>query len=40
MVIAGIDLIVVDDGWFGDRNNDKTSLGRYTAILLILLLYI
>ena len=22
-------MIVVDDGWFGDRNNDQTSLGDW-----------
>ena len=25
----GIDTLVVDDGWFGGRNNDKTSLGDW-----------
>lgn len=25
----GIDLIVVDDGWFGRRENDRTSLGDW-----------
>lgn len=25
----GIDTLVVDDGWFGDRENDKTSLGDW-----------
>ena len=27
----GIDLFVLDDGWFADRNNDKTSLGDWYA---------
>ena len=26
---AGIDLMVLDDGWFGKRNDDKTSLGDW-----------
>lgn len=26
---AGIELFVVDDGWFGKRNNDTTSLGDW-----------
>jgi len=26
---AGIDMLVVDDGWFGHRNNDKSSLGDW-----------
>ncbi|NLL77770.1 MAG: alpha-galactosidase [Clostridiales bacterium] len=25
----GIELFVLDDGWFGDRNNDKAGLGDY-----------
>lgn len=25
----GIELLVMDDGWFGKRNNDKTSLGDW-----------
>lgn len=25
----GIEMLVVDDGWFGHRNNDKTSLGDW-----------
>lgn len=25
----GIELFVLDDGWFGSRNNDKTSLGDF-----------
>jgi len=25
----GIDLVVLDDGWFGNRNDDKTSLGDW-----------
>ncbi|MFX3653827.1 alpha-galactosidase, partial [Streptococcus suis] len=24
---AGIELFVMDDGWFGKRNNDESSLG-------------
>jgi alpha-galactosidase len=28
---AGIDLIVLDDGWFEKRNDDKTSLGDWVA---------
>ncbi len=27
---VGIELFVLDDGWFGDRNSDKTSLGDWT----------
>ncbi|MCA1032694.1 alpha-galactosidase [Bacillus timonensis] len=26
---AGIELFVLDDGWFGERDNDKTSLGDW-----------
>ncbi len=26
---CGIELFVLDDGWFGNRNNDKTSLGDW-----------
>ncbi len=26
---AGIELFVLDDGWFGNRNDDKTSLGDW-----------
>ncbi len=26
---AGIELFVLDDGWFGERENDKTSLGDW-----------
>ncbi len=26
---VGIELFVMDDGWFGDRNDDKTSLGDW-----------
>lgn len=26
---AGIEMIVVDDGWFGNRNDDKSSLGDW-----------
>lgn len=25
----GVDLMVLDDGWFGERNDDKTSLGDW-----------
>lgn len=25
----GIDMVVLDDGWFGNRNDDKTSLGDW-----------
>jgi len=25
----GIELVVLDDGWFGERNNDRTSLGDW-----------
>ncbi|MCY1713295.1 alpha-galactosidase [Caproiciproducens galactitolivorans] len=28
---AGIELLVMDDGWFGSRNNDCTSLGDWTV---------
>jgi alpha-galactosidase len=27
----GIELFVLDDGWFGERNNDKTGLGDYNV---------
>lgn len=27
----GVELFVLDDGWFGDRNNDKAGLGDYTV---------
>ena len=27
----GIELFVLDDGWFGERNNDKAGLGDYTV---------
>ncbi len=27
----GIELLVLDDGWFGKRNNDTTSLGDWTV---------
>ena len=27
----GIDTLVIDDGWFGDRNDDKTSLGDWNV---------
>ena len=26
---AGVELMVLDDGWFGNRNNDQTSLGDW-----------
>lgn len=29
----GIELFVLDDGWFGDRNNDKAGLGDYNVNL-------
>ena len=28
---AGIELLVMDDGWFGKRNDDTTSLGDWTV---------
>jgi alpha-galactosidase len=28
---ANIDMIVLDDGWFAKRNNDRSSLGDWTA---------
>ncbi len=28
---AGIELVVMDDGWFGKRNDDTTSLGDWTV---------
>lgn len=28
---VGIDLLVLDDGWFGQRNDDKTSLGDWVV---------
>lgn len=28
---AGIELFVLDDGWFGKRNNDRCSLGDWTV---------
>lgn len=28
-VSIGVDMIVVDDGWFGERNSDTTSLGDW-----------
>ncbi|MBR6230440.1 MAG: alpha-galactosidase [Lachnospiraceae bacterium] len=28
---AGIELFVMDDGWFGERNSDQTSLGDWTV---------
>ena len=28
---AGVELFVVDDGWFGHRDDDSTSLGDWTA---------
>lgn len=29
----GVELFVLDDGWFGTRDNDSTSLGDWTAYL-------
>ncbi len=29
----GINLIVIDDGWFGKRNDDTTSLGDWVVDL-------
>lgn len=29
----GVDLLVIDDGWFGERNNDIGSLGDWTVNL-------
>ena len=28
---AGVELFVLDDGWFGNRNSDKAGLGDYTV---------
>lgn len=28
---AGVDMVVLDDGWFKGRNNDKTSLGDWVV---------
>lgn len=28
---AGIDMVVMDDGWFGNRNSDSTSLGDWSV---------
>ena len=28
---VGINLIVLDDGWFGQRNNETSSLGDWVA---------
>ena len=28
---AGIELFVMDDGWFGERKDDKRSLGDWEA---------
>ncbi len=30
---VGINLLVVDDGWFGKRNDDTTSLGDWVVDL-------
>lgn len=30
-VDLGIEMLVMDDGWFGNRNDDDTSLGDWTA---------
>ncbi len=27
---AGVELFVMDDGWFGERNDDKRALGDWT----------
>ncbi len=27
----GVELLVIDDGWFGNRNNDKSSLGDWNV---------
>ena len=27
----GVELLVIDDGWFGKRNNDHTSLGDWNV---------
>lgn len=27
----GIELFVLDDGWFGNRNDDNAGLGDYTV---------
>lgn len=32
-VELGVELFVVDDGWFGARNNDRTGLGDWTVNL-------
>eukprot|EP01039_Chlorochromonas_danica_P006764 gene6764-7474_t len=32
-VKIGVDMIVLDDGWFGERNNDHTSLGDWIVNL-------
>ena len=29
---VGIELFVMDDGWFGERNDDTTSLGDWTTV--------
>ncbi|MBR5637812.1 MAG: alpha-galactosidase [Pseudobutyrivibrio sp.] len=29
---TGIELFVMDDGWFGDRNSDKTALGDWDIV--------
>lgn len=29
--MVGINLIVLDDGWFGKRDNDTSSLGDWVA---------
>ena len=26
---AGVELVVLDDGWFGHRNDDRSSLGDW-----------
>eukprot|EP00667_Euglena_gracilis_P004920 EG_transcript_4946 len=30
--LLGIDLVVLDDGWFGERNNDTSSLGDWDIV--------
>ena len=36
----GVNLIVLDDGWFGKRNDDMSSLGDWLILLLLLLLFL
>jgi len=28
---SGVELFVMDDGWFGKRNNDRAGLGDWTV---------